>query len=49
MVGDECRRAIENKNKARQGLLQCRTRATREKYQAKRNEANRVCRNKKEK
>jgi hypothetical protein len=45
----DCRKAIEDKNKARQRLLQCRMRITREQYQDKRNEANRVCRNKKKK
>jgi hypothetical protein len=41
----DCRRAIEDKNKAKQRLLQCRTRITCE----QRNEANRVYRNKKKK
>jgi len=45
---EECRQIITQKNEARRKYLQIKTRASREAYEARRTEANRVCRRKKQ-
>jgi hypothetical protein len=45
---EECRQIITQNNEARRKYLQIKTRASREAYEARRTEANRVCRRKKQ-